>query len=582
LGQPLYHKNKIVIKNIGKFMIVKNEDQIIKIIDACKRQNSEMIEGEEIEFKEFGSLNALHNSKELAEELSALSNKSGGVVIIGIKDGSNVLESNWITQLVGFQKADTVEIEQRIKGKLKPSIDLTAKYYDFEGKSYLAIHTPVRRDSLVSTSSGKVCIRDGRSSRPMSPEEIQSAVSRLHNYDWSADIIMGLDHSCFDEISLEEAYHEYCTKKKYTEENKPNHQAFLEAIGATSNGSILKSGVLFLGKETIIRKWLGVFEYRFSWKTRSGKLLINDVWDSNLWLSIKRAKKHFTVCNTEHEFTFKSQNYKCKTLDEVAFHEGFMNSLVHRDYTKEGMVVVDFDTNKMCITNPGNFYGGVSAENIGTHQPRHRNKTLAKLMMNFQLVDRAGMGVRRMGLGSLMYGRQFPVFREVFDTVEVTMPAESILPGIFALTQLNPDKYGIIDLIILNSLYRNGSASVIEISKRAKGLVDDTWTSIKESADRNEQFELCATKECVFVRVTSSWNIFLDVKKTLRISLTSEKHVKVYDYLMEFGEATNEDITNLLGHKNATHTSAFLREATYAKRTGSGTKARWSLIEKMV
>ncbi len=241
----------------------------------------------------------------------------------------------------------------------------------------------------------------------------------------------------------------------------------------------------------------------------------------------------------------------------------------------------DLGTNKMSITNPGSFYGGVSAENIGMHQPRHRNKSLAKLMMNFQLVDRAGMGVRRMGLGSLMYGRQFPVFREVFDTVEVTMPAESILPGIFVLTQMNPDKYGIIDLIILNSLYRNGSASVIEISKRAKGLVDDTWNAIQESVERNEQFELCGTKEGVFVRVTNQWNSFLDVKKTLRISLTSEKHVKVYGYLLEFGEATNEDITNLLGHKNAAHTSKFLRDATYAKRTGNGTKARWSLIESL-
>ncbi len=325
-------------------MIVKNEEQIIRIISECKTKHSELLECEDVELKEFGSINALHNSKELAEEICALSNKNGGVVIVGIRDGSSVTGSSWATQLVGFEKEDIIEIEQRIKGKLKPSLDLTVKYYEFEGKNYLAIHAPQRRDTLVSTSSGKVCIRDGRSSRPMSPEEIQQSVSKLNNYDWSADIITGLDHSCFDEVSLEEAYQEYCTKKKYDEEGKPNQQAFLEAIGATSNGSILKSGVLFLGKEAIIREWLGVFEYRFTWKTRAGKLLINDVWDSNLWLSIKRAKRQFSACNTEHEITFKSKKYKCKTLDEVAFHEGFMNALVHRDYTKEGMVVVDFDT----------------------------------------------------------------------------------------------------------------------------------------------------------------------------------------------------------------------------------------------
>lgn len=563
-------------------MIIKSQDELLRIIEACKHVDSEMLENEDVEFKEYQSLKSLHNSKELAEEISAIANKNGGVLVVGIRDGSSITDKNWESQLVGFEKGDVIDVEQRIKGKLEPNLDLKAKYYEFEGKNYLTVHVPPRRDTLISTTSGKVCIRDGRSSRPMTPEEIQQAVGGLRNYDWTAEVVENLDIDCFDKESLTEAYEDYCSRKKYTSDDSPGEGAFLEAIGATSNGKVLKSGLLFLGKESIIHEWLGVYEYRFSWKTRSGKLLINDVWDSNLWNSINRARRHFAKCNSEHEIRFRNKRYKCKTLDEIAFHEGFMNALVHRDYAMDGMVAVDFDTDKMTITNPGGFYGGVSAENIGTHQPRHRNKALAKLMMNFQLVDRAGMGVRRMGLGSLAYGRQFPTFKEIFDTVEVTMHAELILPGIFVLTTMNPDRYGVVDLIILNSLYRNGSASVTEISKRIKGVVSDVWHAIRESAERNEQFELCGTKEGVFVRVTTSWNKFFDVKKTLRISTTSEKHVKVYDYLLEFGEATNEDITNLLGHKSATHTSQFLREASYAKRTGNGARARWSLIEEEV
>lgn len=563
-------------------MIVKSKEDIISIIEACKHVDSEMLESEEVEFKEYSSVKSLHNSKELAEEISALSNKNGGVVIVGIMDGSNVEDKIWSTQLVGFEQGDIIEIEQRIKGKLKPSLDITAEYHLFEEKYYLIVHAPARRDSLISTTSGKVCIRDGRSSRPMSPDEIKSAVSGLRNYDWTADIIEELDLSCFDDEALDSAYESFCLRKKYTDDRKPGKIAFLEAIGATSNGKVTKSGILFLGKELTIREWLGVYEYRFSWKTRAGKLQINDVWDSNLWMSISRAKNHFDACNSEHEIEFKNKKYFCKTLDADAFHEGFMNALVHRDYAIEGMVVVDFDTNKMTITNPGIFYGGVSAENIGTHQPRHRNKALAKLLMSFQLVDRAGMGVKRMGLGSLIYGRQFPSFREVYDTVEVIMPAESILSGIFVLTRTDPDKFGIVDLIILNSLYRKGSVSITEISKRVKGVVSDVWPAIKDAVERHSQIELCGTKEGVFIRVRRSWNDFFDVKKTLKISSTSEKHVKVYDYLLEFGDATNEDITNLLEHKNATHTSKFLREASYTKRTGNGSSARWSLVEKMV
>lgn len=563
-------------------MIVKTKEEILKIIEACKYVDSEMLESETVEFKEFSSIKSLHGSKELAEELSALANKNGGIVIVGIKDGNNVINDVWDTQLVGFEVGDTIEIEQRLKGKLKPSIDIKAEYTQYEEKNFLTIHIPCRRDTLIATSSGKVCIRDGRSSRPMSPEEIKSAVSGLHNYDWTAEILDSLDVKSLNQESVEEAYADYCSRKNYDAASEPGVNSFLEAIGATSNGKLTKSGLLFLGEDSVIKRWLGIYEYRFSWKSRSGDLKINDVWDDNLWATISRAKEHFDSCNKEHLILFKNEKYKCKTLDDKAFHEGFMNALVHRDYSIEGMVTVEFDSDKMTITNPGVFYGGVSSENISIHQPRHRNKALAKLLMSFQLVDRAGMGVRRMGLGSLIYGREFPSFRESFDTVEVSMSAESILPGIFVLTHNNPEKFGLVDLIIFNSLYRNGAFSVTELSKRLKGIVSNVWPSIKEAVERHDQIELCGTKEGVFVRVLPKWNSFFDVKKTFKISATSDKHVSVYDYLLEFDEASNEDITNLLNHKNATHTSKFLRDAEYTKRDGHGPRARWSLCKEQI
>ncbi|NBD16436.1 MAG: hypothetical protein GVY04_09935 [Cyanobacteria bacterium] len=241
------------------------------------------------------------------------------------------------------------------------------------------------------------------------------------------------------------------------------------------------------------------------------------------------------------------------------------------------MISVDFDLAKMTINNPGCFYGGVTSENIVIHQPRHRNKALAKLMMQFQLVDRAGMGVKRMGLGSLKYGREFPQFRESFNCVEVVMQAESVLPGIFVLVQGNPDEYGLIDLILLNSVYRKGSISVKEAQKRIRYLSKNPWIDLKESVDRIEQIELCGNKDGVYIRVNPKWNGFFDIKRTLSVTKTSNKHVKLYDYLMEFGEASNEDITNLLEHKNSTYTSRFLRDAQYVYRTGKSRNSRWLL-----
>ena len=115
-------------------MIVKSQDELLKLIEACRHVDSEMLESEDVEFKEYQNLKSLHNSKELAEEISALANKNGGVVVVGIRDGSRITDHNWDSQLVGFEKGDVIDVEQRLKGKLKPNLDLTAKYYEIERK----------------------------------------------------------------------------------------------------------------------------------------------------------------------------------------------------------------------------------------------------------------------------------------------------------------------------------------------------------------------------------------------------------------------------------------------------------------
>ncbi|BAY29550.1 hypothetical protein NIES2107_13930 [Nostoc carneum NIES-2107] len=558
-------------------MRIKDQDSIIEIIAACKVTPSESLESEEIEFKEYRDIQALHNAKDLAEEVSALANFRGGIIIIGIKDSSNVVQKNWSSQLVGFERGDVIEIEQRLKGKLKPSLEIGVEYLDFEGKFYLIIHVPHRRDSLITTSSGKVCIRDGRSSRPMEPEEVRRAVNNLQNYDWSADLLNLNVIACLEAVSLDEAYEDYCIRKKYSVESQPDKYAFLEAIGATNNGSLTKAGLLFLGKSNFIKQWLGTYEYRFTCKTSSGKIIINEVWEECIWKCIKFAKEQFNICNVNQEIKFKNQIYNVPILDDISFHEAFVNAIVHRDYSIDGMISVDFDLEKITITNPGSFYGGVTSENIVIHQPRHRNKTLAKLMMQFQLVDRAGMGVKRMGLGSLIYGREFPKFRESFNCVEVAMQAQSVLPGIFVLVQNNPDAYGLIDLILINSLYRKGVISVNEAQKRIRSLSTNSWISLKESVEKIKQIEFCGSKDGVYIRVNPEWNEFFDTRKTFSVTTTSTKHFKLYDYLMEFEEASNDEITTLLEHRNSTHTSKFLKDAKYVYRTGSSRNSRWLL-----
>src|SRR5262245_7737781 len=130
------------------------------ILTALKDTPSESLESDQIEFKKYDSENALHNARDLAEEISALANRQGGMIIVGVRDSSDVSYGNWSSQLSGFPHVDLHTTRERLIGKLRPKLELDLTEVQFEGKNYLVIGIPHRLDTLVATTSGKFCIRE--------------------------------------------------------------------------------------------------------------------------------------------------------------------------------------------------------------------------------------------------------------------------------------------------------------------------------------------------------------------------------------------------------------------------------------
>ena len=379
------------------------DGEICSILAQVATLPSSDLESEELEFKGYRDEKALLNAKDLSDELSALANKRGGTIVVGVKAENDVSFGKWADQLVGIPPVDVAELKERLVGRLKPRVDLSVRNLPYGGQNFAVIGILHPQDTLVSTSAGKTYIREGRSSRPMEPNEIERAVKSLVAYDWSADTLDLNPNTVLDHDSVQAALADFRFKRKRMKP-APTVNAFLEAIGATRNGLLLKGGLLFLGKAEEIVRHLGDFEYRFSWKLSTGKLKVNDVWSSNLWQAIARAKDHFHECNTTQSYTYKGKPFKVPLLDETAFHEAYLNALVHRDYSADGMTSVNFTGGKMIITSPGQFYGGVTAENIAIHEPRHRNKA-ARAYSD----DASACGPR--GYGRLAHGDRIPTLR---------------------------------------------------------------------------------------------------------------------------------------------------------------------------
>ncbi|MBK9457693.1 MAG: hypothetical protein IPO24_19985 [Bacteroidetes bacterium] len=200
--------------------------------------------------------------------------------------------------------------------------------------------------------------------------------------------------------------------------------------------------------------------------------------------------------------------------------------------------------------------------------------------MAFQLVDRAGMGVLRISLNSLKYGRDFPSWKESLSSIEVKMPAEYVKLSIFILTQQQITDCSLTELFIFNKLHEVGSVSINEIEKDLKKLFKEPWIEIEKAINREvmkKYIQLKGNNDGVYITTTDLGNIWLDISKPFREAVNSEKHVKLYLYLKKHKAANNEIIKTLLQFSRSSVTSNFLAKLRYTKNTGKSRSSLWSL-----
>jgi ATP-dependent DNA helicase RecG len=556
--------------------------KVNEILESIKTEPSEAYESETVEFKLYESKSAFYNkSQDIAAELSAFANRLGGLLVVGVKDSSNVNNMDWSSQLAGFEALDCYEVDKRIRGNLKPAITLETVNHEFEGKNYLLIQVAKSNCGLVMTASGKCYIRAGRDSNPMTPQEVETNIKSSNSYDWSSEIIEAIDvKDALDDHQVEEAMIEYKSINGFGESSIPQEH-FLEKIGVTSRGKLTKSGLLFLGKSEVLRSLIGNIEYRFSKRERGGALPINKVWSSSIWEAITRISELLKQVIEYNKFDYEGKVYTYPNICKTAFEEALINSLIHRDYTISGLTTIEIDESSVTFVNPGNFYGGITPFNIFTHAPRHRNPALASILMNFGLVDRAGMGIRRMNIESLRLGRREPKFLPENNCISTSLEIGTVKKGVFVIASPYED-YDVAELFLINLLYGNGYEEIFSVLKNISAVVAEPWRDVQLALKRLSCLSLVGNKDGVFLEVKDSHRESLCAYRKIKSFQSSDAYVSIFRYLYDKGEVTSNELFGILKLDSLAKTQRLLRESRFIDKIQNDSGVTWRLANHQI
>ena len=337
-----------------------------------------------IEFKR-----ELPHRESLADEIAAFANASGGVILIGVDDDSNI---------VGTDRQDldrTEKIVVEICGdNIDPMVHIVTEKLRIDDKNLLKIEVP--RSPFVHKSSNGYFIRQGSSKREMTTEQL----GRLLQSRSQAHIIS------FDEQFVPNTYKDTLRETLY--------QRFITE-GVTDREKIED---LLLKRRLLVKEGE---EYRAS---VAGLLMCHDEPDDYLYNSFIQAVFYNSMekdANYQIDakdfrgpldqqivgaFKFVEKYNQVSARKEIgridrpqysmrAVFEAVVNAVVHRDYSKAGSKIRLFMfADRLELYSPGALANTLTVDDLPYNQAT-RNELLARLLSETTLDDDMGAQVVR-------------------------------------------------------------------------------------------------------------------------------------------------------------------------------------------
>jgi ATP-dependent DNA helicase RecG len=440
-------------------------------------------ENEYCEWKDFSSLKhnvSGHKGEDIISYVSAIANRNGGYLIIGVKDQS--LDIEGIDNLNDFTPEN---LPGRLLGNCTNLSDVGLQVESYVTSDtqkevwiiHIPKHTPRKPVYAHKTPWQRVGDTLLQLTKERETEILQEALYKIE--DWSARICENATIDDLDEEAVKIARQNYKAKfqELSTDVDKWDDKTFLNKAKLTIHGKITRTAIILLGK-TESEHFLLPAEAKIRWilKDKSGAEKDYQIFTCPLIIS---AEKVFgKIRNLNYRYIKASSLFPEEVLqyDPYIIRESLNNCIAHQDYEIIGRInVVEFD-DKLVFSNVGKFIPGTVERVIKLNAPeeRYRNPFLVTAMFNLKMVDSIGSGIRRMFTSQSQRFFPMPDYDFSEDKVTVSLIGKVLDLEYAKVLARNPD-LTLEEIIILDKVQKRqfNRISPEEIKHvKEKGLIE--------------------------------------------------------------------------------------------------------------
>lgn len=332
--------------------------------------------------------------------------------------------------------------------------------------------------------------RAGESLKPLSSDKIEQ-IKLTANFDWSRQIIEEATIDNLDKEAIYKAREQFKIKYKDNiiaeEIDALSDMEFLSKAKLTLNNKITMACMLLLGKYEDDYLMNG-YTPRMTWKLY-GDFNVVDYEHFGIPFILTVEKLKNKIRNLRYRYMINNNSLfpnEVDQYDNYTLRELINNCIVHQNYKLHGNINVIEFKDKLMFVNEGNFIPG-TVENVlkaGFSSPYYRNPFLASAMVNLNMIDTAGSGIRR--IYEIQKNKYFPMPDYDFsenNRVKVTLYGkilnENYSKILFEKTNLEIEKVVLLDRVQKGFEIAKNQSDYLRKDK----LIEGRYPNIYVSAD---------------------------------------------------------------------------------------------------
>lgn len=358
------------------------------------------------------------NPDEIGRYLSALANSAAlhqqptGWLVWGIEDGSHTIVGT--TARPRERKVGNEELENWLSHHLDPRIDFVLHPpLDLPEGTVIMLEVPAATSRPVRFKD-EAYIRVGSYRKKLREHpEKEAKLWNLVRKDWSAGVVDAATVDDLDPAAIAFARSEFLKKQPQHKDEAATWDdvTFLNKAKVTVSGKITRAALVLLGTPESVLQHLQPSVVEVSWRLNDGQGEMRDYEHIgppfiHAGEALLKKIRNLKVRHMPGGTLFPEE---VTQYDERVLREALHNCIAHQDYEAQARVSVVENDDELVFRNRGAFIPVTVEHAIQTDAPpdEYRNRFLAQAMVNLNMIDTMGSGIRRMF--TVQRARSFPL-----------------------------------------------------------------------------------------------------------------------------------------------------------------------------